>query len=321
MIAQPPLAVSITLIIVSGAALLAALIVTRKQRHELEHRVNLVSGTVESEESGNIEKEFLRTLLAQAEAQTCRLFKIGISRQWGMQANGLTLIAIAVAASIASWLLTHTALRLADWIAILAAVGGFFFVPRMLLQRQQRRTEQQFMILFPDAIDMVIRMLRAGLPITAATRAVANEAPAPVNGVFGSIADRVEIGIPFEEALAAAGEAVGLADFRFFSVAVALQRATGGNLAATLEILAEIIRKRRTVRLRAQATTAEIRMSAYILSALPFLVTAVLLLVSPGYLAPLITDPRGNVIIGIVLVGLIFAHLSMRRMLRSVTMA
>jgi len=168
---------------------------------------------------------------------------------------------------------------------------------------------------------MVIRMLRAGLPITAATRAVGNEAPAPVNLVFRSIADQVDIGVPFEVALAASAESIGLPDFRFFSVAISLQRETGGNLAVTLEILADIIRKRRTVRLRAQAATGEIRMSAYILGALPFLVTATFLVISPGYLTPLATDPRGHVIVGVALLGLALAYLTMRRMLHSVTMA
>ena len=321
MTALPSLVFTAGLLLVSGLTLFAALAVTRESRRRLDHRVNLVTGTAEPEERQELGREFLLALLPAVENRIFRLFKLGIARQWGMQADGLMLIAVAIAASIAVWLLVHTALGFSDWIAVPAAIGGFVFTPRMLLLRRQRRTEQRFMILFPDAIDMVIRMLRAGLPITAATRTVANEAPEPVNLVFRSIADRVDIGIPFEEALASAGDTVGLPDFRFFSVAVALQRATGGNLAATLEILAEIIRKRRTVRLRAQASTAEVRMSAYILSSLPFLVMAILLLVSPGYLVPLITDPRGNMILGLVVLGLVLAHLSMRRMLRSVTMA
>jgi len=126
-----------------------------------------------------------------------------------MRTNGLVLIAVASAAGIAAWLLMHTALKFAGWISIFVAVGAFVFAPRALLRRQQRRTEQQFMVLFPDAIDMAIRMLRAGLPITAATRAIGNEAPVPVNLVFRSIADQVDIGVPFESALAAAGESIG----------------------------------------------------------------------------------------------------------------
>jgi tight adherence protein B len=134
--------------------------------------------------------------------------------------------------------------------------------------------------------------------------------------VFKDLADQVEIGIPFEDALTAAAERIGLPDFRFFSVAVVLQRATGGNLASTLELLSDIMRKRRAVRLKAQATTAEVRVSAYILGSMPFLVTGVLLLIQPGYLTPLVTDPRGKFILLAAAAMLTLGFLTMRRMMR-----
>jgi tight adherence protein B len=98
---------------------------------------------------------------------------------------------------------------------------------------------------------------------------------------------------------------------------VALQQTTGGNLAVTLETLSEIIRKRRAVRLKAKAATAEIRASAMVLGAIPFFIVGVLLVVSPGYLQPLITDPRGNIIIGAAVLGLVLAFVTMRTMMRS----
>jgi tight adherence protein B len=174
--------------------------------------------------------------------------------------------------------------------------------------------------LFPDTIDMVTRMLRAGVPVTGAVREVGNEAPPPVNDVFTSLADQMAIGITFEEALASAGERIGLPDFRFFVVAISLQRATGGNLASTLDILSDIMRKRRAMRLKARATTGEVRMSAYVLGAIPFLVIGGLLLMTPDYLQPLISRTRAAtsslpwpwaaLVIGFVTIG---------RMMRSVT--
>ena len=168
---------------------------------------------------------------------------------------------------------------------------------------------------------MKLQSIVQGMVLATIVFVAARAFAAPVNLVFRSIADQVDIGVPFEAALAVSGESIGLPDFRFFAVAISLQRETGGNLAATLEILADIIRKRRTVRLRAQAATGEIRMSAYILGALPFLVTGTFLVISPGYLTPLATDPRGHVIVGLALLGLTLAYLTMRRMLHSVTMA
>jgi tight adherence protein B len=193
------------------------------------------------------------------------------------------------------------------------------FAPRTLLQLQQSRTERRFIELFPDALDMCVRMLRAGLPVSAAIRTIGAEGPRPINQVFTLIADRVEIGIPLEEALRATGRELGLDEFRFFAAVVSLQRSTGGNLAQSLELLSEIMRKRRAMRLKARATTGEVRMSAYILGALPFLIIGALLVLSPAYLEPLVSDSRGHVVIAIAAVSLGLAFYTMRRLVRSVT--
>lgn len=304
---------------ISGTAMFLALMISRKARRDIERRVELAAGHAGARNVAEPAKRPVPAKKFSAGALLRRLFSFGSARRWGMRMNGFVLLVTAGGAAIGTWLLIHGALHFSIWVAVPMTAAAFLFAPRSLLRRQQRRTEQQFMVLFPDSIDMVIRMLRAGLPVNAAVRANANEAPAPVNEVFKLIADQVDIGIPFEDALAAAGDTVGLPDFRFFSVAVSLQRATGGNLAETLDVLSEIIRRRRTVRLRAQATTGEIRMSAYIVGALPFLVASVLLVVNPAYLAPLIDDPRGNVIVGISLLSLALGYLTMRQMLQSVT--
>jgi tight adherence protein B len=315
-----PVAVTSGLLLLGGAAWTFALAITRRTRHELEHRVNLVAAHSSAPSSLDAIPP-IRNSSSATGTWLRHAFSVGVSRRWAMRTNGSALVVAALAGGFATWLLFRGAIHFSYWIAVPAAFGGFCLAPRTILKRQQRRTEQRFVILFPDAVDMVVRMLRAGLPITGAIRAIANEAPAPVDNVFRSIADQMDIGITFEKALADAGETIGLPDFRFFSVAVSLQRATGGNLTATLETLADIVRKRRTVRLQAQAATGEVRMSAYILGALPFLVTGTFLVISPHYLSPLITDPRGNVIVVMACAGLLLAYLTMRRMLHSVTMA
>jgi tight adherence protein B len=317
-----PALVTTLFLLVIAAAWVSALVMTRRTRIAMERRVSLVSSAVApAVVHDQAATSALHQALLAAGTRVRRLFTLGTAHRWGMRVNSPTLIVVACLAAAGGWVATHTALQFPYWIAIPATVAGFWMAPRMLLQRQQRRTEQQFMVQFPDAIDMVIRMLRAGLPITAAARAVGNEAPPPVSLVFRSIADQVDIGVPFEVALAAAGESVGLPDFRFFAVAVSLQRDTGGNLAVTLEILGDIIRKRRTVRLRAQAATGEVRMSAAILGGLPFLVTGAFLVISPAYLRPLVVDPRGHMVIAAILVCLTLAYVTMRRMLHSVTMS
>jgi len=189
----------------------------------------------------------------------------------------------------------------------------------MLLRREQAQAEAAFQELFPDTVDTVARMLRAGIPISGAVRSIGNEAAAPISTVFGRIADQVEIGARIEEALDTASRKVGLPDFRFFTVAVTLQYATGGNLVSTLDILSNIIRRRRAVRLKAHAATAEIRVSAYVLGSLPLLIIGGLLLVQPGYLSPLFTDTRGHIILAVGVAGMVLAFVTMRQMMRRVT--
>jgi len=205
------------------------------------------------------------------------------------------------------------------WLALPLTFTGFLLAPRILLAIQQSRTEKKFIALFPDALDMCVRMLRAGLPVSAAIRTIGTEGPPPINQVFTVIADRVEIGIPLEEALRMTGKELGLDEFRFFAAVVALQRSTGGNLAQTLELLADMMRKRRAMRLKARATTSEVRASAYILGSMPFMIIIALLVLSPDYLQPLFTDPRGHIVLGTAAGSLALAFYTMHKLVRSVT--
>ena len=212
---------------------------------------------------------------------TRRLFCLGVPYRWGMRSGGLKILGIAVVSAAVAWLLGYRVLENSVGLASLLAALAFILIPRQILKREQTRAERQFMDLFPNAIEMIIRMLRAGLPIVTAVRSVGAESPPPFSTVFAMITSQVNIGVPFERALDAISSRIGLQDFRFFSVAVTLQYATGGNLAATLEILSDVIRRRRSVRLKGIAATAEVRISAYVLGAMPILAIAALLVVEP----------------------------------------
>jgi len=245
------------------------------------------------------------------------LFTFRMRRSWGVSASPLYLVAVGLGAAVALWMLGLTVVHLPGYAAAIGAAVGFFVLPRFVLFREQRRADRQFAELLPDAIDMVVRIVRAGLPVGAAMRTVGQEAEPPLSTVFVKIADQTDIGLPLDQALAVTSEAVGNPDFRFFGVAVALQQATGGNLTVTLETLSQIIRKRRAVRLKAGAATAEVRISGIVLGAIPFVVTGVLLIFAPNYLAPLFADPRGNIILGMAGLGLLLAGITMRAMIRS----
>jgi tight adherence protein B len=231
----------------------------------------------------------------------------------------LSLVGCVAAGTV--WLVTRRLLGLSLIEDLPLLVVAFWVMPNTLLRLEQRRADKRFVQLFPDAIDMIVRMLRANLPVSRAIRTVAKEAPAPISNTFTSLADQMDVGVSFEDALDGASKRIGLPDFRFFAAAVALQHSTGGNLVTTLEILAEIIRRRRTVRMKARAATGEVRMTAYILSAIPFLMVAALALTDPEYLAPLVIDPRGRFILALGGALLLLGFLTMRSMMRSVERA
>lgn len=316
MIALLPLFLLGLLLIAAG--LVRTLVELRDARRELHRRTDLVAHVPHAHTQAGV-KGMLMPQVTRMANWFLDVFTFGLPHRWGMHTGPVALLLAGLAGGAASWFLLHTLFRLPFWITVPVTLAAFVALPRQVLKMQQRSAELVFLDLFPDALDMVVRMVRAGLPVMAAVRAVGNEAPPPVGAVFSSLADQVDIGILFEDALAQAGERIGLPDFRFFAVAVSLQHGTGGNIAATLETLAEIIRKRRVARMQARSTTGEVRMSAIVLAVLPFVVIGGLLAVRPSYLAPLITDPRGNVIVGLAIVLLVLGFATMRRMMHRAT--
>jgi tight adherence protein B len=314
-----PLQIAVVLVLIaSGVLLVAALRISRKLRLELAHHVNLVA-----ERSLGELKEAPRfpisARLAWINQAARRVFSIGVPYLWGMQSSGMRLLGIAAAAGGGVWVLGYLIFGHSVWIACPLGALAFFVVPRKYLGREQRRTEQQFLEQLPSAIDMIVRMARAGLPVTSAVHSVGIEAAPPLNKVFELIANQVELGVPFENALDVVSQRIGIPDFRFFSVAVTLQHGTGGNLAATLEILSDVIRKRRAIRLKAVAATAEVRVSAYVLGGMPIIVIGLLFLLKPEYVAPLVNDHRGKYILATAFALLGVGFWIMQRMMHRVT--
>ena len=298
-----------------SAALLAFFSLWRPTLENVQKRAETLVGGVaarSNEDRANLSPQSAGMALFK------RLVTAGMPRKWGVNTGPLTLVLISLIACGGAWQIFHVLLGLPLWMTIPLVAFAAWFSPNVLARLEQGRADKRFVDLFPDAIDMIVRMLRAGLPVNAAIRTVAQEAPAPINGVFASVADQIDIGISFDDALGIGSDRIGLPDFRFFAAAIALQHTTGGNLVTTLEILGEIVRRRRAGRMKARAVTAEVRMSAYVLAAIPFVVFGALLLVSPAYLRPLFVDPRGNIILAVSFVLLLMAFITMRSMMRSV---
>lgn len=210
-------------------------------------------------------------------------------------------------------------LGLSALIVGLSAAGASFGALRLWVAQRRdaglAQVEEQFSL----ALGVIIRCVRAGLPVVEGMRAVGAEVPAPSGPEFGRCVDQIQLGVDFDVALAGLADRCRLADYRFFGVTVALQRQTGGNLAETLDNLAETIRRRRAVRLKAQSLTSEIRATVMVLALLPAGVGALMMVVSPSYIMQLFTTDNGRMLLGIAILvqatGLVIIKLITRRAL------
>lgn len=202
-----------------------------------------------------------------------------------------------------------------EWLLWLAPVLWLILVRGYFSWLQEQRLETLFRQ-FPDALAMIVRSVRVGIPVSEAIRTVARDSLPPTAREFQRMADRLMVGMPLNEALAETAARVGLPEYRFFATALALQAQTGGGLTDTLENLAEVIRKRVALKARAAALSAEAKTSAGVLAALPFFAGGALLLLSPDYILMLVNERQGQQVLGAAVLMLTFGILVMRSMIR-----
>ena len=165
-------------------------------------------------------------------------------------------------------------------------------IPHMAISYLIKRRITQFNVRFPDAIDLLVRGLRAGLPISETLGVVSAELPGPVGEEFGSVVDKMRIGRTMDVALQETADKIGTPEFQFFCITLAIQRETGGNLSETLSNLSEVLRKRAQMKLKIKAMSSESKASAYIVGVLPFAVFGLIYTISPGYMGGFFTEPR-----------------------------
>ena len=178
---------------------------------------------------------------------------------------------------------------------LLALFAGLFIgigLPHMVVGKLIKRRIGKFISKFPDAIELLVRGLRSGLPISETMGVVGTEVPDPVGSEFRAVADRMRIGRTMEQALQEAADKLNTPEFQFFCITLAIQRETGGNLAETLGNLADVLRKRMQMKLKISAMSSESKASAYIIGSLPFLVFGIIYFMNPTYMGSFFTDTR-----------------------------
>jgi tight adherence protein B len=179
--------------------------------------------------------------------------------------------------------------------ALMALSFGLFAglaIPHFVVNRFIKKRSAQFTARFPDAIELMVRGLRSGLPISETVGVVGSEIPGPVGIEFKDVADKMRIGRTMEAALQETADRLKTPEFQFFVISLAIQRETGGNLAETLGNLAEVLRKRSQMKLKIKAMSSESKASAWIVGSLPFIVFGLITYMNPEYLADFFVDTR-----------------------------
>jgi tight adherence protein B len=187
-------------------------------------------------------------------------------------------------------------------------------LPHLVIGRMGKRRLAAFIALFPDAIDLIVRALRSGLPVSEAIVGAGHEIADPVGAELRLIEGGMRMGRDLESLLWDTAKRIDAPEFRFFVIALSVQRETGGNLGETLANLSDVLRRRRQMQAKAHAMSSETRATTMILGGLPVAVIGVLSLTSPQYLVPLIDDVRGIILDGIALMMLTTGVVIMNKM-------
>lgn len=222
---------------------------------------------------------------SRLQALSMRLNRTG--KNWTVTQYIYVSVGLALAISVLVFA-TSRAPLLSLGVGLLVGAG----LPHMVIGYLINKRTNLFVSKFPDGIELLVRGLRSGLPVTETLGIVATEVPGPVGYEFKSVIDRIKVGKTMEDALQDTADKLGIAEFNFFTITLAIQRETGGNLAETLSNLSEVLRKRAQMKLKIRAMSSESKASAYIVGSLPFLVTAAIAFLNPEYMAPFLTDDR-----------------------------
>lgn len=193
--------------------------------------------------------------------------------------------------------------------------AGAFGLPRWILGILVRKRQNKFLNDFADAIDVVVRGLKSGLPVTEAMKIISTEQGPPVGPEFLEVVEGQKIGIPIDQGIERMVERVPLPEVNFLAIVMAIQSKTGGNLSEALANLSKVLRDRKKMKQKVQAVSQEAKSSAAIIGALPFVIMGLMSFTNPKYLLPLFQTSIGHIILGVCGTWMTIGVLVMRKMI------
>ncbi len=208
-------------------------------------------------------------------------------KSWTVGQYGLTTAGMVVSVTLLLRL-RGLPLLLALLVGIVVGAG----LPHFIVGKTIQRRVGKFTTKFPDAIELLVRGLRSGLPISETMGVVGAELDGPVGEEFRAVSDKMKIGRSMDSALQDTADRLGTPEFQFFVITIAIQRETGGNLAETLANLATVLRQRSQMKLKIRAMSSESKASAYIVGSLPFIVFTLIWFINASYMQNFFVDQR-----------------------------
>ena len=304
---------SILLFLVAGAVFISMVAVTFslilpqiKARANLRQRISVASGNVSAAEvtrgigGDSSRRRDIQSRLRQLEdAKTKKSFAANMSetlRQAGLRLTLRNYFLICTAFTVVAAILYKlTGYHLVGIVPVSITVG--FGLPRYVLFYLTKRRVNKFTKEFANAVDIIVRGIKSGLPVSECLKIIATESPEPVAGLFLEIVESQNLGLTLEASLERAQEQIKTPELQFFTIVLIIQGQTGGNLADTLANLSGILRDRKKMADKVKSLSSEAKSSAGIIGSLPFLMTGLLYLVNPEYLTPLFTADLGKIMI------------------------
>ncbi|MBZ9754524.1 type II secretion system F family protein [Mesorhizobium sp. ESP6-5] len=277
-------------VILAGEALYLSLAKRRSRVSVINHRLRRLADDVPAEQA-------LQGLLRErglTDAGDFLFRLVGLNRlytQSGITGNPLSFAAMFVMAGLAMAFLFFLVLRFSAFSSFLILVAVGSVLPLLFLRRARNKRIQKFARQLPDALDMIVRSLRAGHPASVAISLVAREMPDPLGTEFGIVSDEITFGLSIEQAARKLSQRVGFEGLHLLSISLSIQAKTGGNLTEILSNLSSVLRERQKLRLKIKALSSEGRMSAWIISLFPLVMFGILMVVAPSYYGEVWNSP------------------------------
>jgi tight adherence protein B len=237
-----------------------------------------------------------------------RIARAGLSwskRQFALISAGMGIAAFVISSFSGTGLI----------VAAILGFAGAFGVPRWLLSYLKKRREKKFLDGFPDSVDIIVRGIKAGLPLLDCIKMIALEAPEPLKSEFRVILETQAIGMPLGEACGKLYERTPLPEANFFGIVISIQQKAGGNLSEALGNLSRVLRDRKKMKAKIQAMSQEAKASAGIIGALPIAVMTLVYLTSPQYISLLFTTSIGNMMLAASAVWMASGVVVMKKMI------